>query len=231
MGTKKHREIIMHRNQRPGRTTVILKNILLVTALLAIIEVIVLVVLHNNKAKKAAAKISQKTRQMPGQTIGEVKKDTTVPIRVAPKKVIVTTTGKDTTAKTVEPAIAKKDTPVIVEAVNEKVNIVKQKILNDSGISSGTKPAEIKIASVVSDEKMVEILDDVTAYKNEANIAANCISIQIIDNSNAENGNKIANYLRKNGYVISGREVVKGRQQGIKIVSNGPCIKLAIGKL
>jgi hypothetical protein len=231
MGAKKNREIVMHRNKRQGRTAVILKNILLVTALLAIIEVVILVVLHNNKAKKATAKISEKPKQRSPQTIAEVKKDTTTNIPATPLQVIVTTPPKDTIAKNVAPLIAKKDTPQIIKPVVEKLKIAKRKPLKDSAILPVAKPAEIKKASAVSDEQMAEILNDVRTQKNESNKPVNCISIQIIDDSNAENGNKIAGYLRKNGYIISGREVVKGTQKGVKMMSNGPCMKLAIGTL
>jgi hypothetical protein len=65
----------------------------------------------------------------------------------------------------------------------------------------------------------------------KANNTAKCISIQIVNSTNAENGSMIATYLRKNGYIISGREVVQGSQKGIHINAEGPCLTLAIGSL
>ncbi|MCW3109438.1 MAG: hypothetical protein JWQ09_3944 [Segetibacter sp.] len=226
MASKKHRPIVMNRNKRPGRTYKILKKAILITALLAFIEIIILVVIHFKNANKAVVKTQVKPKEMPKVAVS----DTPKVAAVIPSEVMSKNEQKDTVAKKDTTEIIKPPAEVIKPPV-EKAPPKPKKPVKDTSVIPATMPKEVKIAKNVSSEEMFQILNDIRLEKSQANNPAKCISIQIIDNSNAENGFRIANYLRKNGYVISGREVIQGSQKGIQINATGPCIKLTVGDL
>jgi hypothetical protein len=98
-------------------------------------------------------------------------------------------------------------------------------LMRKPGLATAAKP------NTLSDEKMAEILNEVKLAQQNSNTTTKCVSVKIVNSSNAENGFKIANYLRKNGYIISGREVIGGSQKGIQITTAGPCLKLTIGTM
>ncbi|GEO08554.1 hypothetical protein [Segetibacter aerophilus] len=191
----------------------------MVTAILAFIEVIILVVMHFKNGNKEAAKVEEKTNDV----TGEAEKDT---FRVADKNV---------------PTIVPENKPAAVAAKKNSINKRKISVENIQTLTSRPKKDStvLSVATAertvevkeVSDEKMLEILTEIRQEKTESGIAVKCVSIQIVNRINADNGHKIAKFLRENGYVISGREVVKGTQNGIKLTSVGPCLKLSIGAL
>lgn len=227
MPAKKHRPIVMNRNKRPGRTYKILKKAILITAVLAIIEIIILVVIHFTKANKAVVKTEEKPKEMPREMPKEEAKvaatDTPKMAVVKPPEVIAKNKQKD--------SVPKKDTIQIIRPAVEKRKPKAVKPVKDTAAAEAESLSEIKVARKVSSDDMFRILNDIRMEKLQANNPAKCISIQIINSSNAENGSTIANYLRKNGYVISGREVISGNQDGVRINAEGPCIKLSIGNL
>jgi hypothetical protein len=215
MSNKKHRPIVMNRNKTPGRTAMIFKKALIITAILAFVEVVILVVLHFKKTDKPVVKTQEKPKEIARQPA----KDTS--------KVVVSHLPEPIPVKEL---VAQKDTTEIIKPLAKKTQPVVQK-LKDSAVVKVTKPKESKSVKPVSEERMFEILNEVRMVKMQANNPAKCVSIRIVSSTNAENGSRIANYLRKNGYVISGREVVAGTQKGIQVDASGPCIKLAIGAL
>lgn len=218
----------MNRNKTPGRTYTILKRVILITALLAFIEVIVLVVIHYKNSNKATAKKPEQAKEMPTAAASDTPKAAPVvqPKGIAENKPKDTITKKDT-VQIITPAAEKPVTekPVVAKAPAER------KILRDTTALPPAKPKEIKVAKKVSSEQMFEILNEVRMEKLKVNNTAKCISIQIVNSANEENGSMIANYLRKNGYIISGREVIQGSQKGIEVNAEGPCVKLTIGTL
>jgi hypothetical protein len=216
MASRKYRPIVMNRNKKPAKTYTILKKVLLVTAILAFIEVVILVVIHFKNGSKETSKAGDKTDEITNQ----VAKDT---FSVSNKKL-----GKVVAESKPSQTGAKKD------------NIDKRK-MNAENIQSAAKGSDsdssdlsfgtTKKVEEVSEEKMVEILNEIRHEKTDDSNVARCVTIKIVNRSNARNGNKIARFLMKNGLIISGREVVKGTQNGIKIISTGPCVQLSIGAL
>lgn len=227
MASKKHRPIVMNRNKKPGRTFTILKKVLSITAILAFIEIIILVVIHFKNTNRVVVNIEEKPKEIPKeipkQIPAEALIDTGKVVAVDLPKAIAENNHPDSTAEKDTVEIRK---PVAIQPVTAKKNVLK-----DTAVIHEAKPKEIETVTQVSEEKMVQILNELRMEKMQANNPAKCVTIQIVNNSNAENGYKIANYLRQNGYVISGREVVRGTQKGIQIDAAGPCIKLAIGSL
>lgn len=223
MPAKKHRPIVMNRNKRPGRTTSIIRKAILITAFLALVEVIILVVLHfKNAAEKPVVKVEEKQKQAQSSTSGKTAEKNAAGLRDV-------TGSKTVPAAQADPPL-KKDNVQIVKPEAAKTQQLVQKGPEDTVTKPIAKPKEVK-QHKVSDDKMFEILNQVKLEKLQANNTAKCVTIQIINSTNAENGFRIANYLRKNGYVISGREVVSGTQRGIQIDASGPCVKLAVGDL
>lgn len=218
MASKKYRPIVMNRNKRPGKTYTIIKRAILITAILACIEVIILVVIHFRNKNKPVANTRKNV-----QEVAKVVRDSLKPTVVNESKVIAENKQKpaDTMKKTNEP----------IKPVAEKPEIPVQKDVEDTPDIQAIKPKEVKVVRTVSNEKMFQILNEVRLKKMVANNPSKCVSIQIINSDNAENGSRIATYFRNNGYVISGREVISGSQKGIQIDATGSCISLAIGSL
>jgi hypothetical protein len=214
MPSRKHRPIVMNRNKRPGRRYTGLKKVLSAAAILALIGIVILAVLHFNNAPKPVVNTGEKSTEVPGENtkekIAEVVKNTAKPVSTKEPKIVT---------QSKQSPVARKTKPVLSERSKDTTDV------------NETEPAEIETVEKVSDEQMSRILDDVRAEKTIANHAARCVAIRIVNRRNAENGFKIANYLRKNGFVISGREIIKGNEKGIHIEAAAPCIRLTVGNL
>ena len=233
MGPNKHRPIVMNRNKKPGRTAKIVRRALVITAILAFIEIIILVVIHYKDTGNALVKTKDKpaefelTKQQDIQqkktTIGQGVKSNTSSVVLQPTKVLPENRSLASTTK--------KDTNYLKQNVAEQMITGSEKHLQDTAILPGSHRREIETVKKISDSEMFQILNDVRIEKMQANNWTKCVTIKIVNNSNAKNGSKIANYLRKNGYSISGREVINGTLRGIQINATGACIQLTIGTL
>jgi hypothetical protein len=156
--------------------------------------------------------------------IQQVPKQEVVKATVPKPKVTVDTIKKAAPVKkpeaTRKPVEHPKKQPVdIVKAVDKK-----------------EKPAapEMEVApktKQLSEEEMGDILTRVNAEKARANSKANCVQVLKSSSGNVENWVEVVNYLKRHGYVISGREVVPGNVKGLHINASGSCIKLTIGVL
>ncbi len=217
----------MNRNKRPVKRYSAIKTILSVIAIVAFVAIIMLVVHHFNNAPKSRMIAVQKGKEAPAgepdAKVKEVIKDTVEP---------VAEDGSKTQIKTTPEQIAANDTGKTIKTVVQKNKpIVKAKRLEDTLSIQSLTFEETEKAERVSDEQMAQILNDINTEKAQLSTASKCVTVRIVNSRNADNGFKIANYLRRNGFVISGREVVKGTQKGIQIDAAGPCIKLVIGNL
>ena len=227
----------MNRNKKPVRTYKILKRVIFITLLLALIEVVVLVVLHFKNDIKSIANIKKgkiEVRKIKEPVLAKTQKkiieQIAVPIKdtqkIALSQPLPSSTVADNKPKD---TIPKKTPPVVAKLLVEPTKPLIIKAAKDTLVKTAAK--ETLISEPVSSEKMVQILNDVRGETQQVNNFTKCISIQIVDNSNVENASVIANYLRRNGYIISGREIVPGSRKGIQINAEGPCIKLTIGTL
>jgi predicted RecB family endonuclease len=217
MASRKYRPIVMNRNKKPARTYTVLQKMLLVIAVLVLVGVVILVVIHFKDWSKETVKTEEKRVDT-----GALKETPTVAgdnFEKSPERI-----------KQAEP-VAKKKSGTTKRTTQEITIPAIQKSVEDLSDAGVTPTKKVKEVKEVSNEKMLEILNELKMEKAYAPNSAKCVSIRIVSSSNAENGYKIAKFLRANGYVISGREVVKGNQDGIKITTVGPCIKLAIGTL
>jgi hypothetical protein len=58
----------------------------------------------------------------------------------------------------------------------------------------------------------------------------NCIKVQKTISSNISNWISITPFLQKNGFVISGREIVAEDVEGWLLSAKGECVVLTVGK-
>ncbi len=211
---------MMNPYRKESKTGMIVKRVILVTFVLAVIEVMILFVIHKrNTPETALNKPNENTGQLPTE-----KKDTFKGLA----KNMVQSTLPQVIKKDI---VVKKDTTAATKPVSKTSSSVNQELQAVNAVSDENKRKDAKVVKPVDSNKMFQILNEVRLEKLQANNPTKCISIQIINNSNAENGFMIANYLRNNGYVISGREVVAGSQKGIQVDATGTCIKLSVGDL
>ena len=227
MASRKYRPIVMNRNRRPARTYGIFKRALSIFAIVAFIVVIVLAVIHYRKIGKAVVKTDAPTKQL----VGEMKKKDSGFIvsgnQKEPEQIGIKEKGKAQQKDTV----IEKVTAEIKNSAPEQTELTAKQVAIDTTSKKPLKPKEIELAKSVSEDKMFEILNQLKLKKLESDNVAKCVSIRIVNTSNAENGNMIAKFLRKNGYIISGREIVQGSQNGITIDAEGTCLRLVIGNL
>lgn len=146
---------------------------------------------------------------------------TTQPATKAPAKVVVAT------PPITKPPVASTQASV-AKPVAEKKNAdtVKKKLQ--------PPPAEAVKAIAqreLTHQEMVQLLNDINAKRASLNNQTKCIQIRKTQASNIDNGFEIATFLKQNGFIISGREVVSSNNTGISIDASESCIKLTIGTL
>ena len=202
---------------------------LLVTLIFGAIEAfIIYFVMNNGKEKKQTTLI--KKRVIPVKIITpdidtsqQISTDSTLIKQVAPPIII----------DTPKPAISvKKDSVVLKPIVAKPIAVVKPIVVVKDTIkairdTSKVKPVEKELTQL----KMQSILENVRKQKIKFNITSNCIQIRKTSSSNVKNAFKIAEYLKKNGFIIGGRLTVDGNVQGVKVKMDANCIELTIGTL
>ena len=205
-----------------------IKVALLVTLILGAIEaVIIYFVMNNGKEKKQTALIKKpvipvKIITPDIDTSQQISTDSTLIKEVAPPIII----------DTPKPAITvKKDSiilkPIVVKPIVVKPIVVVKDTIKAIRDTSKVKPVEKELTQL----KMQSILENVRTQKIKFNITSNCIQIRKTNSSNVKNAFKIAEYLKKNGFIIGGRLTVDGNVQGVKVKMDANCIELTIGTL
>lgn len=93
-----------------------------------------------------------------------------------------------------------------------------------------TPPIADPIAKVEWTETLrQQVLNQLNAHKEALGGNTRCVKIRQTSSSNVNNGFKIAEYLKQNGYFISGRETVSGKVKGALVSNNGGCLVVTIG--
>lgn len=116
----------------------------------------------------------------------------------------------------------------------KQVVFVPKKPKKKTGFTALTSPAlihEKAIQKQLSNEKMVQILNDIKAEKERLGSKSNCVQIIKTETSNVQNAFMLATFLRSYGYIISGREKISDNSNGIIIDAKNNCITVTIGTL
>jgi curved DNA-binding protein CbpA len=79
-------------------------------------------------------------------------------------------------------------------------------------------------------QELLDILQTVNAQKLKNNFTTNCITIKKTKNSKVDTSFKVATFLQKHGFIISGRETVSANLKGYDVTFNGVCLNLIIGE-
>lgn len=90
---------------------------------------------------------------------------------------------------------------------------------------------ETVLPKQLTEEMMAEILNDVKREKEKFNSKSNCVQVIKTASSNIQNAFLLADFLRKQGYIISGRETIRSTSSGINIDAKNSCIKVIMGTL
>ncbi|MDQ6814598.1 MAG: J domain-containing protein [Bacteroidota bacterium] len=78
-------------------------------------------------------------------------------------------------------------------------------------------------------QELLDILQLISTVKLRNNFTSNCITIKKAKNSNVDSNFKIATFLQKHGFIISGRETTSTVLHEYKVDFNGVCLNLTIG--
>lgn len=138
-----------------------------------------------------------------------------------------------------EPAIAEvkadpkpKDNAINM-AASQKKNEIKTIIAKATAPAAKSKALPIpdltKIKRQLTRADMNSVLRNISSEKARLNNKSNCVQIRKTVTSNVENAFKLAEFLSRSGYIISGRETVSGTIDKIKIDAGEGCIKVTVG--
>lgn len=83
----------------------------------------------------------------------------------------------------------------------------------------------------LSNQELNLILESIKSERSKNNYNTNCITVRKTKVSNIVSDLPITTFLQKNGFVISGRELVSENFKGYRVEFNGVCMKLIIGEL
>lgn len=81
----------------------------------------------------------------------------------------------------------------------------------------------------LSPQEMSKIINEIKREKTRTHNSSNCIQVCKTRNSNVENAFDIARLLGQEGFIIAGRETVRGDNEGVQIDASGSCIRIVIG--
>jgi hypothetical protein len=192
---------------------------LVVTAIVALVEIPVVYFYASSKntpksSRSAAAK---------EEKAAEVKND-------APQSPVVANAPTSvTTMDTVKAAVTQpmkqpinapitKDSSTIAVSKKRKDTTTKNVVV---GKIDTEKALQQTVKQLLTDDRMELIAEALNTQRLSSNIAGKCVKIRKASNSNVTNPFAIADYLRKKGYIISGREEVAQSQQGFGVATNG----------
>lgn len=90
------------------------------------------------------------------------------------------------------------------------------------------KPERVEKAEW-TDATRQQVLSQLNARRDALGGKTKCVKIRQTATSNVSNGFKIAEYLKQNGYFISGRETVSRKVKGAEVSTAGECLVVTIG--
>lgn len=206
---------------------------------LSILFALALVFVANYEENKPSAKlISYNGQENPPDTMTEPLYNTspendTLPVASEQQTPEMTTTPIDTAPVSAYLPVEK---PLVVpEGTNEESTVGERKETPQKRPSQPVPGRETIIAKKQLAEHnfysadMRNILSQIKASQAKANSQSHCVQIQKSAGSNVTNAFKLAEYLQQNGFIISGRETVSAKVEGIKIDVSGACVKVTVG--
>lgn len=135
---------------------------------------------------------------------------------------------KDTEAVSVNKAYR----PVRAKIIKQKIKVVKDNhSQTDSVIKGKSRLIRTRMINLkeLSENEIKEISKALNIEKNKRNNLMNCVKIQKTSSSNVLNWEAVSAFLRKTGFIISGRETVNTVVKGVQIENSGQCLTLTIG--
>jgi hypothetical protein len=210
---------ITRRQQKKQHLSNIIKKVLLVVGILAVLEVaFIYFFTYRKKDSKAVAEVTQTTPENATPAPISVKEAPKVKVEQKPKAEARKEFTAVDTVKTANP---------IAEATTGSYT----SLVEPAEIITEPKPVVKNIRKKLSQQKMMEILNQIKLEKTNLNSLSNCVQIRKTNTSNVENAFEIAKFLNTKGYTISGRLTVPQNQKGIHVVVSGSCITLTIGTI
>lgn len=200
-----------------------IKKAVLVTLILAFIEVVIIyLVMYKKQEKKPIATTSK---------ISAPKIQTKPTILDTIKPTVADTTSflKKDTLLVVKPTIV--DTPKAMVTTKKDTIALLQSTLKPTLQPTTDTIKILPVAKQLSASKMQAIMNNIRKQKTKLNISSNCVQVRKTSTSNVTNAFKIAEYLKKNGFIIGGRLTVGGNVKGFKVNMNQSCIELTIGTM
>jgi hypothetical protein len=200
---------------------------LMVTAIIALVEIPVVYFYASSKNKPVSSSSAAAKEEKPA----EVKQDAPQSPVVANAPASITSLDTVTVAVT-QPmkqpinAPITRDTSTIVVSKKRTDATTRNLVVNKIDTAQVLQPTARQL---LTDDRMTQIADALDARRLGANMTAKCVKIRKARTSNVTNPFAIADYLRKKGYIISGREDVSQTQQGFGIATNGDCLVVTIG--
>jgi type IV secretory pathway VirB10-like protein len=207
-----------------------LKRAAIVTLILAAIE-IPFIYFYFNKNEQPAEKaevVSSQTEPHTEQTLIKDLQPPTERIVVTDSQVNVTPIDTVKVQAIVSEPMVKKETPVEKKLDTIKPQ-AKKEVISEKKLVSEKAVATEKID--LSVEVMNKAVERLNAQREKAGHVSKCVKIRQTASSNVNNGFKIAEQLRANGYIISGRETIQGVVKGITVQANKDCMVVTVGSL
>ena len=201
-----------------------IKNAVLVTIILAVVEVVVIYFVMNKKHVK---------KQVAATTIITEPKIQTAPIILD----TIISALADTNTHYQPPDTKATPNPTIIDTPKIIVPVKKDTIATQPTVTSLVTKTSVDTAKILPEAKLLSagkmksIMESIKKQKSKLNISSNCIQIRKTNASNVTNAFKIAEYLKKNGFIIGGRLTVGGNVKGYKVNMNESCIELTIGTM
>lgn len=233
MASRKRRPIVMRRDRKPPKFAFFFKKVVLIIAIVGAAYLFIVFFMSNKEAIKErflsfSKETSKPTRkisssELPSGDSKENKKERSrdSAIVIKPESAKLEMNNNLEISALVEANESYAEVMSVSKSIPSKQPIEKK----------GARRDTIQLLRQISLQEMEEVFNDIRLKKIKANNTTNCIHLQMANNSNVENMVEITNYLRNNGYVIAGREVIAGEHKGIQIDATGTCIYLVIGKI
>jgi len=204
----------------------IIKIAAIITGALALIEVIIIVFI--TPSNHAEARHTQKNVVKPKQEAAQVQKPADTP-KAAAAPVAKRVVEFIAPTPTVKPTPTEKLTAKKVDSTPLKHPIKSTK--TDTTPKAPPVKTDKTPERLLSQQSMVQLLNNIKLEKTKANNSSNCVQIRKTSSSNVSNAFEVADFLKKHGYIISGRMTTGSTQKGIAINAVGSCLTVTIGSM
>lgn len=221
-----------------------IKRALVITLVLALVEVLVIFFISRKNKNVAVAKTNEKpltkdTTKTTNESVStgynsaqvadsgrslhqsEAKSEELGQVSTA------STAGSLAPKNTTEPAV-RNESPAAEQKAEEPV-------AKSTDTAAGTAQKSIikkpKPPVTLSPQYINKIVNAVKAEKSKHADVSNCVQVRKASGSNVDNAFKIAEYLKSNGFIISGRMTIPSNQKGIRINTSGSCISVTVGSI